>query len=148
MGTYITAAPHPRVVLAIEGETEQIHVPLIWKQLDYPDAPELLRLLMLGGVDRDLEKVAALAAAPLISQKAPRQNPAGLLIKPPTCLYIAVDPEGQYFAPANVPQTRTAILNEVRAVLRAQGVRAADPAEVEELVRICTCYCSAMRPGR
>jgi hypothetical protein len=28
-----------------------------------------------------------------------------LPIKPPTCLYIAVDPEGQYFAPANVPQT-------------------------------------------
>jgi hypothetical protein len=74
------------------------HVPLIWKQLDYPDAPELLRLLMLGGVDRDLEKVAALAAAPLIGQKAPSQNPAWLLIKPPTCLYIAVDPEGQYFA--------------------------------------------------
>jgi hypothetical protein len=137
-------SPHPRVVLAIEGETEQAHVPLIWKQLDYPDAPELLRLLMLGGVDRDLEKVAALAAAPLVGQKAPSQNPAWLLIKPPTCLYIAVDPEGKYFAPANVPQTRTAILNEIRAVLRAQGVAAANPAEVEELVRIRTwsasCY--------
>lgn len=145
---HLGISPHPRVVLAIEGETEQIHVPLIWKQLDYPDAPELLRLLMLGGVDRDLEKVAALAAAPLIGQKAPSQNPAWLLIKPPTCLYIAVDPEGQYFAPANVPQTRTAILNEIRAVLRAQGVRAANPAEVEELVRICTCYCPAMQPGR
>lgn len=33
--------PHPRVVLAVEGETEQVHVPLIWKELDYPDAPEL-----------------------------------------------------------------------------------------------------------
>jgi len=43
--------------------------------LTTPDAPELLRLLMLGGVDRDLEKVAALAAAPLIGQKAPSQNP-------------------------------------------------------------------------
>jgi len=145
---HLGISPHPPVVLAIEGETEQIHVPLIWKQLDYPDAPELLRLLMLGGVDRDLEKVAALAAAPLIGQKAPGQNPAWLLIKPPTCLCIAVDPEGQYFAPANVPQTRTAILNEIRAVLRAQGVRAANPAKVGELVRICTCYCPAMQPGR
>jgi hypothetical protein len=76
---------------------------------------------MLGGVDRDLEKVAALAAAPLVGQKAPSQKPAWLLIKPPTCLYIAVDPEGQYFAPASVPQTRAAILNQIRAVLRAQG---------------------------
>jgi hypothetical protein len=141
---HLGISPHPRVVLAVEGETEQAHVPLIWKQLDYPDAPELMRLLMLGGVDRDLEKVAALAAAPLVGQKAPSQKPAWLLIKPPSCLYIAVDPEGQYFAPASVPQTRAAILNEVRAVLRAQGVAAANPAEVEELVRIRTwsasCY--------
>jgi hypothetical protein len=33
---HLGISPHPRVVLAIEGETEQIHVPLIWKQLDYP----------------------------------------------------------------------------------------------------------------
>jgi hypothetical protein len=142
--TDLGISPHPRVVLAVEGETEQAHVPLIWKELDYPDAPELMRLLMLGGVDRDLEKVAALAAAPLVGQKAPSQKPAWLLIKPPTCLYIAVDPEGQYFAPDNVAQTRTAILNEIRAVLRAQGVTAANPAELDELVRIRTwsasCY--------
>jgi hypothetical protein len=53
---HLGISPHPRVVLAIEGGTEQTHVPLIWKQLDYPDAPELLRLLMLDGDDRDLEK--------------------------------------------------------------------------------------------
>ena len=103
-----------------------------------------MRLLMLGGVDRDMEKVAALAAAPLVGQKAPSQKPAWLLIKPPTCLYIVVDSEGQAFAPASVPQTRAAILNEIRAVLKAQGVMAVNPAEVEELVRIRTwsssCY--------
>jgi len=141
---HLGISPHPRVVLAIEGDTEQAHVPLIWKQLNYPDAPELLRVLMLGGVDRDLEKVAALAAAPLIGQKAPGQRPAWLLTKPPTCLYIAVDPEGHYFAPANVQRTRTSILNEIRAVLRAQGVIAANPPELDELVRVHTwsesCY--------
>jgi hypothetical protein len=46
-------------VLATEGETEEAHIPLVWKVLDYPDAPELMRPLKLGGVDRDLEKVAA-----------------------------------------------------------------------------------------
>jgi hypothetical protein len=82
-------SPHPRVVLAIEGETEQAHVPRIWKELDYPDAPELMRLLMLGGVNRDLEKVAALAAAPLVGPKIHGARPAWSLIKPPTCLYVA-----------------------------------------------------------
>jgi len=141
--THLGISPHPRVVLAVEGETEEAHIPLVWKVLDYPDAPELMRLLKLGGVDRDLEKVAALAAAPLISGKAPGR--AGwLLIKPPTCLYIAVDPEGQYFAPGKVIQTRTAILNEIKAVLKAQGVTGANPGGLDVLVKIHTwsqsCY--------
>jgi hypothetical protein len=137
-------SPHPRVVLAVEGETEQVHVPLVWKDLGYPDAPELMRLLMLGGVDRDLEKVAALAAAPLVGQKAPTPKGGWLLIKPPSRLFIAVDPEGRYFAPGRVNRTRTAILNEIKAVLKAQGVTNANPAELDELVEIRTwperCY--------
>jgi hypothetical protein len=36
--------------------TRSSTAPAIWKQLDYPDAPELLCLLMLGGVDRDFER--------------------------------------------------------------------------------------------
>jgi hypothetical protein len=141
--TYLGLSPHPRVVLAVEGETEEVHTPLIWKELDYPDAPELMRPLKLGGVDRDLGKVAALAAAPLISSKAPGR--AGwLLLKPPACLYIAVDPEGQYFAPGKVSQTRTAILNEIKAVLKAQGVTGVNPDQLGELVKIHTwsqsCY--------
>jgi hypothetical protein len=137
-------SPHPRVVLAVEGETEQTHVPLVWQELDYPDAPELMRLLMLGGVAKNLEKVAALAAAPLVGPKIQGQRPAWPLIKPPTCLYIAVDPEGRYFAPQNVAKTRTSMLKEIRAVLKAQGVTAARPAELDELIRIRTwsesCY--------
>src|SRR5262249_29924265 len=96
-------------------------------------------LLMLGGVDRDLEKVAALAAAPLVGPKIHGQRSAWPLIKPPTCLYIAVDPEGRYFAPDKVDKTKTDILNEIRAVLRAQGVTSANPDELDELVRIHTC---------
>ena len=137
-------SPHPRVVLAVEGETEQAHVPWIWKELDYPDAPELMRLVMLGGVNRDLEKVAALAAAPLVGPKIHGQRPAWPLIKPPSCLYIAVDPEGRYFAPSKIDKTKADILNEIRAVLKAQGVTSANPAELDELVRIRTwaesCY--------
>jgi hypothetical protein len=137
-------SPHPRVILAVEGETEQVHVPLVWKDLGYPDAPELMRLLMLGGVDRDLEKVAALAAAPLVGQKVPGPRPAWQLIKPPSRLLIAVDPEGRYFAPGKVTRTQAAILNEIKAVLKAQGVANANPSELEELVEIRTwserCY--------
>jgi hypothetical protein len=136
-------SPHPRVVLAVEGETEQEHVPRVWKELDYPDAPELMRLLMLGGSNKDPVKIAALAAAPLVAGKAPGQRPAWLLIKPPTRLFIAIDPEG-YFAPSRVAKTLGDILDEIRAVLAAQGVERPNPAEIDELAKIHTwsasCY--------
>jgi hypothetical protein len=138
-------SPHPRVVLAVEGDTEEVHVLRVWKALGYPQAPELLRLLKLGGVGRDLEKVAALAAAPLVGEKAPGEKPAWLLIKPPTRLLVAVDPEGRQFGtPARVAKTRNKIIEEIKAVLKAQGVTAANPGELEELIQIKTwdesCY--------
>lgn len=87
-------SPHPRVVLAVEGESEMEHVPRVWEVLGYPRAPDLIRALKLGGVDRNLEKVAALAAAPLVS-KQDLDGRYRQLIKPPTRLMIAVDPEGK-----------------------------------------------------
>jgi hypothetical protein len=135
-------SPHPRVVLAIEGDTEQVHAPLVWKALGYPEAPELMRLLHLGGADRQLQKLAALAAAPLVGGEI--GGPEGWwLIKPPTRLFVAVDPEGQ-FAPEKVRNTRAKIMREIKDVLQAQGVTNANPSELDELVTIHTwsasCY--------
>jgi hypothetical protein len=136
-------SPHPRVVLAVEGDTEQVHAPLVWQALGYPDAPELMRLLKLGSVDRDLEKVAALAAAPVVGGEI--GGPDGWwLIKPPTRLLVAVDPEGQFGTPEKVARTRGKIIQEIKAVLRAQGVTNPKASEIDELVEIRTwsasCY--------
>jgi antitoxin component HigA of HigAB toxin-antitoxin module len=136
-------SPHPRVVLAVEGEAEEVHAPLVWKTLGFPDAPELIRVLRLGGVDRDLQKVAALAVAPLVSGKIEGTN-SWRLIKPPTRLLIAADPEGQFRTPEKVATTRGNILKEIRAVLKAQGVEYPSASELDELVDIRTwgesCY--------
>jgi hypothetical protein len=142
--TLLGISPHPRVVLAVEGETEQLHAPRVWKALGYPEAPELVRLLKLGGVGRDLKKVAALAAAPLVGEKRPGERAAWPLIKPPTRLLVAVDPEGPFDTPEKVEQERNQIIDEIKDVLKAQGVTAANPSELEELIRIETrsesCY--------
>lgn len=134
-------SPHPRVVLAVEGESEEVHAPRVWKALGYPDAPELMRFLKLGGVDKNLQKVAALAAAPLIAGR--KTEDTWELIKPPTCLMVAVDPEGRYFAPNKVDATRQSILNEIKSVLKAQGAKTTDK-ELDHLVKIRTwsesCY--------
>jgi antitoxin component HigA of HigAB toxin-antitoxin module len=135
-------SPHPRVVLALEGETEMYHAPRVWKALGFSDAPELMRLLKLRGVGQDLTKVAALAVAPLVSEKVlPNEWE---LIKPYTRLLVAVDPEGPYATPEKVESERTKILDEIRDVLKAQGVERPKPEELNELVDIRTwdepCY--------
>ena len=69
--TDLGISPHPRVVLALEGETEVYHAPLVWRTLGYSSAPELIRVLKLGGVGQNLQKVAALNVAPLIGKQVP-----------------------------------------------------------------------------
>jgi hypothetical protein len=138
-------SPHPRVVLAVEGDTEYTHVPLVWKELDYPDAPELVRLLNLRGVDHDLEKLAALAATPLAGERLPPGRPGWRLIKPPTRLMIAVDPDGPRFGtPAAVAKTLSTIMKDVLDSLRDQGVTNPNPPELDALIEIRTwpqsCY--------
>lgn len=133
--TLLGLSPHPRVVLAVEGDTEMVHVPLIWKSLGYPDAPELMRTLRLGGVDRDLQKVAAVTVTPLVGEKV---RDFWTLIKPPTRLVIAVDGEGAQFGTSErIARTKTKILQEVASVLKGQGV-VADNDELEQLVEIRT----------
>lgn len=135
-------SPHPRVILAVEGESESMHVPLIWKALEYPNAPELWRLLKLGSSSEKLQKVAVLAITPIIGEQLP--NAGGWsLIKPPTQLLIAVDPEND-FAPSKVGGTRAKIMKEVRDALEAQGAMNADQEDLDNLLNITTwtqsCY--------
>ncbi|TVT20707.1 hypothetical protein LWP59_33865 [Amycolatopsis acidiphila] len=133
-------SPHPRVVLAVEGESEQLHVPKIAAELGYRDAPELVRVLHLGGTTKDLQKVAALAVAPLIAGR--KTDDHWELLKPPTCLMVAVDPEGK-FAADKWERTREGILDEIRQVLRAQGAKTTEE-ELSLLVDIhrwsASCY--------
>jgi hypothetical protein len=136
-------SPHPRVVLALEGETEMYHAPRVQAALEFTDAPELIRLLKLGGTSHDLAKLGALAAAPLVSEKIPGTN-AWKVIKPYTRLFVAIDPDAPFTSPEAVEQERTKILNEIKDVLRAQGVERPDPAELDHLVELQTwnasCY--------
>jgi hypothetical protein len=143
--THLGLSPHPRVVLAVEGEAEEVHTPLVWRTLGYPQAPELVRLLKLGGVNTKLQKVAALAVTPLVGGKidVPGRE-CWRLIKPPTRLLVAVDPEGPFRNPQEVAKTKALIVDEIKEVLKAQGVNNANPSEIDLLVEIQTwpesCY--------
>jgi hypothetical protein len=140
--TVLGVSPHPRVVLAIEGDTEQLHVSRVWSVLRLPNAPELLRVIKLGGVDKDPVLAGMLAATPLLEG----QDPAGNFwwgAKPPTCFMIAADPEGRYYGARKVDGTRRKILDAIKEAISAQGA-AVDEQQLEPLVEIHTwsasCY--------
>jgi hypothetical protein len=134
-------SPHPRVVLAIEGESEEYHTPLVWKKLGYPEAPELVRFMKMGGSDKDPVKVAALATTPLVTKKE-ESGKFWWVNKPPTRFMVAGDPEG-YYAPGKIDKTRDLIIDEIRTGLAVQGAKTTE-SELNELVELRTwdapCY--------
>jgi len=122
------------VVLVVEGETEEYIAPRVWRTLQLPNAPELMRILTLRGVGERIVKVGALAAAPLVGEL---QGDYYDLIKPPTRLMVAVDPDKPYDTPEEVAARRIEVLDEIKLVLAAQGAEA-DPDDLEHLVEIGT----------
>jgi hypothetical protein len=127
-------SPHPRVVLIVEGETEEYLIPRVWQALQLPNAPELMRVITLRGVKERIVKVGAFAAAPLVGEL---QGEYYDLIKPPTKLLVAVDPDPPYHTPEEVEARRTEVLDEIKLMLVAQGAEA-DPDDLGELVEIRT----------
>ena len=121
--TDLGISPHPRVLLALEGETEVYHAPLVWRTLGYSSAPELIRVLKLGGVGQNLQKVAALNVAPLIGRQlqAPGAT-AWTAIRPLAHRLMAVDPDKPFNTPENTEKEHTKLLDEIKDVLKTQGV--------------------------
>ncbi|MDA8381138.1 MAG: hypothetical protein M0020_09995 [Actinomycetota bacterium] len=127
-------SPHPGVVLVVEGETEEVLIPLVRDHVRIPNRAELIQSVVMRGVGRDLTKLAAFASAPLIDRM---QLDAWLVVKPPTRLMVVVDPDPAYDTPAGVDAARKKIVDEIATIVQAQGV---DPlrGDIDSLVSIRT----------
>jgi hypothetical protein len=135
-------SPHYGVVLALEGDTEEMHAPGVLEMLGPSNASELVHIMALGGVDKDPAPVGALAATPVVTRQI-EDGRFWWVMRPPTRFMVAADPEGKFYAPDKIGSTRTNILDKIRANLRMKGVKAAH-AELDELVDLRTwdgsCY--------
>jgi hypothetical protein len=127
-------SPHPGVVLVIEGETEELLVPRVRDRLRFDDSHGIVRPVVMRGSKAGLTKLVGFAAGPLIEK---RQGEHWLLVKPPTRVFVAVDPDPPFDTQVNIDNERRKIIEEIVAVIRAQGV---DPErrQLESLVRIET----------
>jgi len=127
-------SPHPGVVLVVEGETEEVLVPLVRDHVLIPNRPELVQSVVMRGTGSDLTKLAAFASAPLIDR---HQADAWLVAKPPTHLMVVVDPDPPYDTPQKVEAARQKIVEEIATVVRAQGVEPMRD-DIDSLVSIRT----------
>lgn len=126
-------SPHPPVVLILEGETEEYFAREIEVLLELRRDPEVVRIL-IASTTADLTKVAALAATPLLGK---RRVDGWDLLRPPTRLMIAFDPDKGYATPAEVSAQRQKILSEIRKGIRSQGM-VPDQGDLGSLVEITT----------
>ena len=111
-------SPHPRVVLIIEGETEELMARRLVEMLELRADPDIMRVLVLRGVTKDITKVAAFASAPIVGA---RRAGSWDLIKPPTHLLIALDPDDGWSTPHEIEAQRKKIVDEIESVVRAPG---------------------------
>ncbi|HEX6484885.1 MAG TPA: hypothetical protein VF043_39070 [Ktedonobacteraceae bacterium] len=131
-------SPHPGVILVVEGETEEVFVPLVRDHIRIPSQAEVIQSVVLRGIRRDLTKLAAFASAPLLGEKMPHsQGDVWATVKPPTRLMVVVDPDAPYDSPENVEVQRRLIVEEIIAVVRSQGVEP-NPDDVDSLVSVKT----------
>lgn len=125
-------SPHPRVVLAVEGESEEILVPRVFDELGLRRAPDLLRILCMRSDSRDLAMVIALTVAPILGE---RLNDGYWMVKPPTAVLVAVDPGEIWNTPAKIDGKRRVWIDEIKRVIKAQGGEVED-SELDNLVHV------------
>lgn len=127
-------SPHAGVVLVVEGETEELLFPLVRDRLQFTDEHGIVRSVVMRGTKTGLTKLVALAAGPLIDRP---EGANWLLLKPPTRVVVAVDPDDPFDTDEKIEREREKMINEIAAVVRAQGVEP-ERDDLDSLIRIET----------
>jgi len=133
--TYFGLSPHPSVVLAVEGETEELTVERIIELLVPPDQRGHIRVRNLHGTSRDLTMLAPEVAQPFLGAQVRHD---GLdLLQPPTRLLVAGDPENKLATPAACADQHRKVVDQIDVTLRLQNL-AVDREDLESLVEVRT----------
>ena len=128
-------SPHPRVVVIIEGESEERIFPRVLCEIAPDLPPHLVRVVCMRGADRDLQLLAAYIAAPLLGPAGP--DGCHPTIRPLTHIVVALDPDQGWSTAENLAKKKNLIINEIKRVVLAQGVTL-DEGIYQDLITIVT----------
>lgn len=127
-------SPHPAVVLAIEGQTEEEILPHVFDALGFHPTPSQLQVIRLPGVDSDVGLLASYAAVPSVGEAV--RGKGVLLDRPLTHVVVAVDPEGRYRTKEGCEHRRQQIINKLLERLSPEHRTPAIRKQLEPLVEI------------
>lgn len=125
--TQMSVSPHPRVVLVVEGETEELHVNEL---LDVVGVGHEVRVVNQRTSGDNPHELARFLAPRIRDVTRDRQT----LERNPTALYIAMDPEHGWSA-TELPQTVRKLRKHIRDEVRRQGGDV-DDEELNELLNV------------
>jgi len=89
-------SPHPAVLLVVEGPTEQDLLPKVMRLLGVPTRDSFIRIVPLGGVDKQIELLARFISPPLRRLDAEAAD----MVRPPLRVLVVMDAESGYGTPA------------------------------------------------
>lgn len=124
-------SPEPRVLLLVEGQTEQLHMLRLLSELGL-DRPSLVRIQVTHGSTVNPHLLARYVVTPRLA--AIRGNVQHLDARP-TALVIMMDPEGLWDNPGKQELQLRRLKEAVSEEFRAQGGQIAQP-ELDALVRL------------
>lgn len=127
-------SPHPSLVLVLEGTSEMDVAPKAMRALGIPVRDSFIRLVNLGGINKQLELLARYIVPSL---RRVGGNSAELL-RPPTRLMVVTDAEPPYASRAARAKLRSDLAKHVWNALEAQFQTKAALADIETLIDVVT----------
>jgi hypothetical protein len=130
-------SPHPRLVVAVEGETELTLFPRVMRQLEAPADDDFIAVEDAGGVDRDLSPLVAYAIAPRL-RKDESDRGYVRLERPPTRLFVVFDAEGKFATPETRRERRDKWVARVMQTLPRELQTPVVAEQIKPLVNVAT----------
>lgn len=123
-------SPHPRVLLLVEGDTEEIHFNALLKEIGL-NRPNRVRVQNAEGSKVDAKLLSRYLIAPRPSHTYSQYQ----WMLPPTVLVIAMDPENKWKTPEDKEDEMKGIRNAVKREVARQGAKITER-ELNHLVTV------------